>query len=278
VAPVPATERAAAAGSAVLTRLLSVPQAVWFTGGTPSSTTAGVRALVRAAWATSAVPVLVAYNIPMRDCGSHSAGGEPDADAYAAWIRALARGIADLPAVVVLEPDAVASAGCLSSARQRARFAMLSSAVLRLERGARTAVYLDGGNARWIDARIMAARMAAAGIAGAHGFAVNVANFGPTSAEIAYARRLSQLVGGKPFVIDTSRNGAGAATGSEWCNPKGAALGVAPETSTGVPGLDALLWIKHPGRSDGECGRGEPQAGTFWPAYATRLATAAGWS
>jgi len=35
--------------------------------------------------------------------------------------------------------------------------------------------------------------------------------------------------------------------------------------------VDAFLWIKIPGESDGTC-QGCPPAGTWWPAYALGLA------
>ncbi|MFI5427363.1 glycoside hydrolase family 6 protein [Aeromicrobium sp. UC242_57] len=74
-------------------------------------------------------------------------------------------------------------------------------------------------------------------------------------------------------VIDTSRNGAGS--NGEWCNPSGRALG--PEPQAGTAGsLDAYLWIKPPGESDGECGGGPP-AGEFWTERALELAANAGW-
>ncbi|MGW5026607.1 glycoside hydrolase family 6 protein, partial [Streptomyces albidoflavus] len=44
-----------------------------------------------------------------------------------------------------------------------------------------------------------------------------------------------------------------------------------PTTRTGDPLLDAYLWIKRPGESDGSC-RGGPSAGTWWPEYALGLA------
>ena len=40
-----------------------------------------------------AEPVLVAYDIPGRDCAQYSAGGALDESAYEAWIDALASGI-----------------------------------------------------------------------------------------------------------------------------------------------------------------------------------------
>ncbi len=78
-------------------------------------------------------------------------------------------------------------------------------------------------------------------------------------------------------MIDTSRNGAGPAGGElYWCNPTGRALGTPPTTATAGAHADAYLWIKRPGESDGSCGRGEPQAGTFVSQYAIDLARNAG--
>ena len=76
---------------------------------------------------------------------------------------------------------------------------------------------------------------------------------------------------GKHFLIDTSRNGLGT---TEWCNPRGQALGVTPTTNTGHPLVDAFLWIKQPGESDGTCGGG-PRAGNWWTDIALELSRAA---
>jgi endoglucanase len=99
---------------------------------------------------------------------------------------------------------------------------------------------------------------------------------------MAYGKTLSSLVGGRHFVIDTSRNGNGgpkvADNDSEasWCNPAGRALGSPPTTETGEPLCDAFLWIKKPGESDGAC-NGGPKAGEFWPERALELAKNAKW-
>ena len=277
-APGTAAEARVARTSSALARLASVPQAVWFGDETSlEQLKQRVAALVTTAGALRQLPVLVAYNIPQRDCGSYSGGGATTGAAYEAWINAFAAGIGSRPAVVILEPDAVAAAGCLSMRQQDARYALLTGAIERLNSDGHTSVYLDAGNARWIDAPTMARRLLAAGLSKARGFSLNVANFDSTASETNYGRRLSALIGDKPFVIDTSRNGRGASATSGWCNPRGRALGALPGSAPGDPRVDALLWIKHPGRSDGSCGRGEPAAGVFWPAYALGLATAAGW-
>jgi endoglucanase len=79
----------------------------------------------------------------------------------------------------------------------------------------------------------------------------------------------------KHFVIDTSRNGNGpldasqyaaspynqpgdvitTLTNGNWCNPPGAGLGLRPKAlpDSSLPLLDAYLWVKIPGESDGSC-------------------------
>lgn len=52
--------------------------------------------------------------------------------------------------------------------------------------------------------------------------------------------------------------------------PGAGPLGVEPTTQTGHPLVDAYLWIKTPGESDGECGGG-PRAGQWWAEYALGL-------
>ena len=46
--------------------------------------------------------------------------------------------------------------------------------------------------------------------------------------------------------------------------------------SSNTPNVDAFLWVKRVGESDGSCGRGEPGAGTFVNQYAIDLALNAG--
>ena len=58
-----------------LTALEATPSAVWFTGGTPDDVLKSVRRTMTAAARENRVPILVAYNIPFRDCAGYSAGG-----------------------------------------------------------------------------------------------------------------------------------------------------------------------------------------------------------
>ncbi len=88
-----------------LAAMVATPQAVWFTGGTPGEVQKAVKKVMAAAALEKRVPVLVAYNLPFRDCAQYSAGGAVDTAAYQAWIDGFAKGIRDGKAVVILEPD-----------------------------------------------------------------------------------------------------------------------------------------------------------------------------
>jgi endoglucanase len=277
VAPLAVPGGLSAADTAAIARMFAQPQAIWIGSETSSGNVAGrVSGIVGAAAASGRLPLLVAYDIPGRDCGSYSAGGAGGSAAYLGWIGQFAAGIGTRPAAVVLEPDALAQVDCLSAAGQADRYALIAQAIALLKAHAGTAVYVDAGNSGWISAGVMAQRLKASGIAAANGFSLNVSNFHTTAQEEAYGNALSSLVGGKHFVIDTSRNGAGAAPGGAWCNPPGRALGALPGSAGHGARVDALLWIKRPGESDGTC-NGGPSAGGFWPAYAAGLAHAIGW-
>jgi len=88
-----------------------------------------------------------------------------------------------------------------------------------------------------------------------------------------YAQNMGTAVAATHFVVDTSRNGDGpnamtayanapydqpasviaTLASGNWCNPPASGLGLKPTASTGVPLLDAYLWVKTPGQSDGQC-------------------------
>jgi endoglucanase len=252
--------------------LASQPVATWF-GNWNTDIKNDANALVTKAQSQGAMPVMVAYNIPERDCGSFSAGGANNPAGYESWIQQFAQGIGSAPATVILEPDALAQITCLSSKDQSTRLELLADAVRTLKANANTKVYIDAGHANWIDPTVMAGRLAAADINAADGFSLNVSNFDETSNETMYGTQvsttLSNFIGqNKHFVIDTGRNGNGS--DGTWCNPSGRAIGLAPTTNTGNSLIDAYLWIKTPGESDGTC-NGGPTAGTWWPYYALSL-------
>ena len=217
------------------------------------------------------LPVFVAYNITQRDCGGLSGGGGATSDAYRTWITNLAKGIGSRKAVVILEPDALAAMDCLSSTDQQNRIDLLKFAVSALKSMGQIVVYIDAGHSRWKSASDIAARLVRADVSKADGFSLNVSNFLTTESNTTYGVSVSSLIGGKHFVIDTSRNGLGPTADYQWCNPAGRAIGARPTTMTANSLVDAYLWIKTPGESDGAC-NGNPSAGTWMPEYALGLA------
>ncbi|GAA3502197.1 glycoside hydrolase family 6 protein [Streptomyces prasinosporus] len=256
-------------------RIADRPAAVWFADHSPDTITARVRAVASAGAALGRVPVLVPYAIPGRDCDGHSRGGAPDLDAYDGWIDRFAAGLGAGEVIVILEPDSVAQADCLSAGERADRFASLARAGRVLKAAnPRARVYFDAGHSGWNAPAEQAGRLRQAGAASAEssdGIFSNVSNFHGTADEIAYDRAVLDALGGPPglgAVIDTSRNGAGAPADGEWCDPAGRKLGRAPTLSTGEARIDGYLWVKLPGESDG-C-KGAP--GTFTPSYAYDLA------
>jgi endoglucanase len=258
--------------AALMRRIADQPQVFWV-GGWVRDARAEVSSLVTRVTRAGALPVVVAYNIPHRDCGSYSAGGARGGDAYRRWMAAFAQGIGRRTTVVILEPDALAGIECLPLRLQDERYVLLRESIRTLRQSG-AIVYLDAGHARWRSPAEMAERLRKAGIEIADGFALNVSNYHSVAENLAYGERLSRLVGGKHFVVDTSRNGRGSAAPSQWCNPRNMALGRAPTAQTGHPLADAFLWVKTPGESDGTC-NGGPRAGEWWPDYALELSRAA---
>ena len=265
--------------SPVLTSIANTPQAYWLDQAFPAPSVANtVSRYVGAAKAAGSMPVLVIYAIPHRDCGSFAAGGFATGADYSRWIDSVASGLGSMPAAIILEPDALDMADCLSSEQRQERYGLIRSAVETLTRNPAAAVYVDGGHSRWLSAEEIAARLNAVGVSRARGFSLNTTNYFTTEEEIGYGEAVSALTNGAHYVIDTSRNGVGPIPDAplSWCNPRGRALGVAPTTATAGEHADAYLWVKRVGESDGSCDRGDPPAGRFVSQFAIELAGNAG--
>jgi endoglucanase len=313
--------------AALITEMEATSRAVWFTSGTPAQVRQQVRHTMAEAAVERAVPVLVAYDIPGRDCAQYSAGGALSQADYQAWISGFAQGIGNGRAAVILEPDALgnlpSNCGLPASSypfTDAERIAELQYAVGALERDPGVSVYLDGTHSAWQSVGTMTQRLLEAGVQQAQGFFVNVSNYQPTAELLDYGAWISDCIAmvtdssnayfGNPagcasqyypatqsdfstwglttqwyaqnmgnavatthFVVDTSRNGHGpnsmqgyasapydqpasvisTLAGGNWCNPPASGLGLRPTASTGVPLLDAYLWVKTPGQSDGQC-------------------------
>jgi endoglucanase len=338
--------------------MVETPSAVWFTSGSPNQVGQAVKATVQRAAGKKSVPVLVAYNVPGRDCSQYSAGGAPTGDAYRAWIDAFAAAIGGHEVIVILEPDGVAltPTDC-GQPDTFDRVALIRYAVEALGRAAPNAsVYLDAGHNAWHNVGDIASRLVAAGVGDAAGFYLNPSNYQFTTNSVMYGTWISKCIAsgdyagcpnqywnGGPlptkiaqllgewqgvalsaygewsddsddpalntsginvrygdtvptthFVIDTSRNGAGPwlppsdmfpvpSVAEDWCNPPDRGLGIRPTRDTGIDLVDAFLWIKIPGESDGLCHRGsggpedpvrdmvDPAAGQWFPEMALEL-------
>jgi endoglucanase len=335
------------ADAKLIAEMIATPQAVWFTSGTPKSVQQDVKNTVQRAAAFGTVPVLVAYNVPGRDCAQYSAGGADTGDAYKAWIDGFAAGLGGHKVVVMLEPDGLAllPTDC-GQPDTYDRVDLINYAAHALLRDPNALVYLDAGHSAWHSVGDMASRLVAGGVRDVQGFFQNASNYRATNYEVKFGTWISKCIafannaeeGGwrlghydwcasqyfSPFgpvnpsdistwhytddwydanlghaapevhfVIDTSRNGQGpwtppadhpAGDPQDWCNPPDRGLGYRPTANTGQPLVDAYLWIKIPGESDGQCTRWttgpldpvrgvqDPPAGQWFPDMALELA------
>lgn len=219
------------------------------------------------------VPGCVLYNIPDRDCGNFSKGGASSNEQYVKWVEAFARGITPhLNPIIIFEPDALPLAvGKWDEPPTPAllsRIELFNTCLPKLN-DAGSYVYVDIGHSRWLSPEKAAEVLNMLDHKNFDGFSMNVSNFIPLSECIEWGEKVSALTNGMHFVIDTSRNGTDH-EGADWCNPPGKRLGHPPTFDTGHPLVDAFLWVKIPGESDGYCSGG-PKSGQFWPEYAMGL-------
>ena len=208
------------------------------------------------------VPVLVLYNIPNRDLGSFSKGGAEDDSQYLKFIDNFCQGLGSKEAIIIFEPDALPHAILHDAALLDKRLVLMNKALKIIADSCINAkVYVDVGHPRWIDANFISKILKK--VYNYRGISINVSNFVTDDECLRYGNAI-----GRPFVIDSSRNGSKEET-SEWCNPPGRRIGRHPEmVFNGL--LDGYLWIKVPGESDGKC-NGGPKAGKFWKEYAMDL-------
>jgi endoglucanase len=187
--------------AALLTAMVAQGHAVWFTGGTPGAVREQVKKTMRLAYAQDAVPVLVAYNLPYRDCGQYSTGGALSAADYAAWIDGFASGIGNGTAVVILEPDSLGlipgTSNCTVVGPENTpadRYGELNGAVNRLELQPNVSVYLDATHSGWLNVGDAASRLVTAGVQNAQGFFLNVSNYQFTANQVQYGTWISDCI------------------------------------------------------------------------------------
>jgi endoglucanase len=218
----------------------------------------------------NAVPLFVAYNVPYLNCAAGN--GAANGDAYRRWIENFVAAINGRKAIIVVEPDGLSvPINCgMSEAQRNERYSLIAYAVAAFKRNPNAIVYIDGGENGRNTPQEIATILQAGGIAQADGFFLNATMYQHTTLEVAHGRQISALLGGKHFIVDTSRNGLGT-DGEGYCNAPGRALGVSPTTQTGDELVDAYVWIKRVWESDDTCGRNEPRGGRPYWDYALGL-------
>ncbi len=250
--------------------LACTPQSIWISNRTSKDIQSYVDTKVSLAEKSNKIPVLTIYNSP--DTKLYKWGsGLQNGEAYISWVTKVAKGIGTKKAWVILEPDLLGlSFNYLKKDSIDARND-LRNALLTIKNNApNTKVYIDAGHSNWRKVTDVVGALKETDIFIADGFVTNVSNFRSTNNEIDYGYMLSSLLNNKHFIIDTSRNGQGPSASNEWCNPPGRSIGHSPTISTGYNLIDAFLWVKNPGESDGTC-NGGPSAGKFWYEYGVSL-------
>ena len=100
-----------------------------------------------------------------------------------------------------------------------------------------------------------------------------------TLASIRHGLAISQLVGGKPFIVNTPYNGAawstcavgGGASINVWCHPPRRGLGISPTTHRSPEGR--CVQVDQPARLLGRrLQRGAAPVGSWWPERALMYA------
>jgi endoglucanase len=252
----------------LLSQLACIPQALWI-DATPFRTELLTKAL-KSAQEKDKTLILTLYNHPTHASSDWGSGIVPG-EAYAVWVRDVARLIGDTNVYVIIEPDALSLIPNLSYPDRTRRVADLRAAVSafkELSSGAQ--VYIDAGHSDWRPYEHVADLLLEVGVEQARGFSLNIANYRTTEEAVEYATRIVARIPTARAIIDSSRNGVGPALNNEWCNAPGRRVGQLPHVIRNHAVLDAILWIKPPGESDGTC-NGGPPAGKFWLEYALEL-------
>ncbi|MGL1934118.1 MAG: glycoside hydrolase family 6 protein [Fibrobacterales bacterium] len=245
-----------------MAKLAFTPMAQWFGDWNSTATVAkSVDRTLDKAEQSGKPALLVVYAIYGRDCGGFSAGGMASPKAYYEWITEFSNGFEGRVPWIVLEPDGLAMLD-EESCDQGERAQLLDSAAHILS-SAGGRVYIDVANSGWKTAEERIDLIAKVGTEHLYGFSTNVANTIATEKEKEAAQIIAESTG-LHYIIDTGRNGNGS--NGEWCNPEGRALGAYPQIlNDGF--LDAYVWVKGAGWSDGECDDA-PAAGKWYPEYA----------
>lgn len=264
----------------------SQPHTMWLVGPTPADPPAArdttlIERTSTEAKAQNKTPIYKLYAIPERDaCADYSKNSHITSAQYLSWLDTVLTTL-KTKAIFLIEADAVAHAvqgNCMNMQQIDDRYTLLNQISTKLGGHEKVvAAYLDAGHSEWFpNSDLLVEPLKRAGVEKIRGIVVNTSFFIATEEIGPWAEGLvSKLGANKAAIIDTSRNGKGApaanVTGeNRWCNPSGRALGEAPTTKTGYDKIDAFLWVKRPGESDGSC-RGNLPAGVLSEPLAKEL-------
>ncbi|KAG9128516.1 hypothetical protein FRC07_005883 [Ceratobasidium sp. 392] len=230
----------------------------------------------------------------------------------------------DVRVVAVVEPDSLANLvtnlsdpKCSNAATT---YKELTAYAIKTLTQSNVYLYLDAGHAGWLGwsaniqpaAQLFASILTqAGGTFRVRGLATNVANYNALNAaspdpitqgnsnydENHYINALAPLLTQNNFpahfIVDQGRSGVQniRQQWGDWCNILGAGFGTQPTTSTGNSYIDAIVWVKPGGESDGTsnttsprydstCGLSDatqpaPEAGTWFETYFETLVSKA---
>ncbi|KAJ0160724.1 Exoglucanase 2 [Colletotrichum tanaceti] len=248
-------------------------------------------------------------------------GGVAKYKEYIDAIRAMVIKYSDIRILLAIEPDSLANLvtnlnvpKCAGA--QAAYLECTNYAVTQLNLP-NVAMYLDAGHAGWLGwtanlgpaAQMYAKLFNDAGRPKSlRGLVTNVSNYNGWSLsspppytqgnsnfdEKRYIEALAPLLSAQGwdahFIVDQGRSGkqpTGQEAWGNWCNAVGTGFGPRPSTNTGSPLVDAFVWVKPGGESDGtsntsaarydhNCGKNDalkpaPEAGTWFQAYFEQL-------
>ena len=264
-------------GADLLDIIATQPVASWYSLAEKESLLRLTRQMTEAA-AQDEFALMVIDGLPYRSCTADQAINPGLGTSYKIWMQKLVQAIGSGRALVIFEPTAMSSLDCLSPVQKEERWSLMRFGVKELNRARQALIYIDAGS-QSLKLDEVALQLEKSGIEWARGFAINTGGYQTTRISSERGMELRKRFPTKTFVIDTGRNGKGPSpqAGADLCNPRGRALGENPTSKTSLVGLDAYLWIKQPGESDGPCDRDDPPAGAFSSELAIDLARNAGY-
>lgn len=248
-------------------------------------------------------------------------GGVAKYKEYIDALVTLFKEYSDVRTILVIEPDSLANLvtnlnvpKCANAKSAYIECTQYAVSKLNL---ANIAMYMDAGHAGWLGwpanigpaAELYASIYKNAGAPKAlRGLVTNVSNYNafslasapayaesnPNYDEQKYINQLQPLIKSRGwdarFIVDQGRSGkqpTGQIQWGDWCNAVGTGFGTRPTTNTGNSVVDAIVWVKPGGESDGtsntsasrydhNCGKSDalkpaPEAGTWFQKYFEQL-------